>query len=276
MNMKYAVLILAGLLTLAPVFAASVVGAASITTTTGAAHVGARANAEMNADMNGPHMAMVAKGEVNAEGNALRVRTMEHNMVGEMNREVNAVRSRVRAHVNGRAEVNAGAGGKMVAKGNGGMGIEANMGVKGKAGVSGTSGAAKMVMTVNMGGEKRLRVMVEGNSAVIEADGVKVKSMVQVRVEGNMLVSARSGRPIKVGPVKVVQEVKSRVRAETVMDVELVDNGKGPVYVVKAEKPARLFGIIPVSVTVDAEVNAESGSVVAVQRPWWAIFAFGA
>ncbi len=272
MNTKFAVLILAGLLTLAPVFAASVVGAASVTTTAGVAHVRAGVNAEMNADMNGPHMVMTAKGEMNAEGNALRIRTMERNMVREMNGELNSVRSRAGAHVMG--EANVGAGGKMIAKGNGRM--EANMGVKGKSGASGTSGAAKMVMTVNMGGEKRLRVMVEGNTAVIEANGVKVRSMVRVRVEGNMLVSARSGKPIRVDPVKAVQEVKSRVRAENVMDVELVDNGNGPVYVVKAEKPARLFGIIPVSVTVDAEVNAESGSVVAVQRPWWAIFAFGA
>ncbi len=274
MNTKYAVLVLAGLLTLAPAFAASVVGAASVTTTAGVAHVRAGVNTEVNADMNGPRMVMTAKGEMNAEGNALRIRTMERNMVREMNGELNSVRSRAGAHVMG--EANVGAGGKMIAKGNGGMGMEANMGVKGKAGVSGTSGAARMVMTVNMGGEKRLRIMVEGNTAVIEANGVKVRSMVRVRVEGNMLVSARSGKPIKVDPVKAVQEVKSRVRAENVVDVELVDNGKGPVYVVKAEKPARLFGIIPVSMTVDAEVNAESGSVVAVQRPWWAIFAFGA
>ncbi|NPA76459.1 MAG: hypothetical protein GXN93_01745 [Candidatus Diapherotrites archaeon] len=218
--------------------------------------------AELNTDVNttSPAVAraMVATGEANAEGNAIRERNMV--MAHEMNGEVNTVMKQARG-VEGNAMRAASAAGRM------GGNVEVN--------AAGTNGKGVVVTTMNMGAGKQLRVQIEENGAVIEANGIKVKANTRVRVDGNVVVSERSGKPIKVDPVQVVEQVKNQIRVQNVEDVELVDNGQGPVYVVKAKKEARLLGIIPVDLTVDAEINAENGAVVAVKQPWWAFLALG-
>ena len=44
-------------------------------------------------------------------------------------------------------------------------------------------------------------------------------------------------------------------------------------YEVKTEKSAKLFGFINIKEHVQADINAQDGSVVAVQRPWWSFAA---
>lgn len=47
------------------------------------------------------------------------------------------------------------------------------------------------------------------------------------------------------------------------------------VYEVKAEKKVRILGLINSRMNVSADVDAETGDVLAVHRPWWAFVAFG-
>ena len=247
------------------VLATSAFAAGMVTATAGvkAAPVHVEVNTEVNATPPVATRAMVATGEANAEGNAIRERNMV--MAHEMNGEVNTVMKQARG-VEGNAMHAAGTTGRM------GGNVEVNAHVEVNAG---SRGRGVVVTTMNMGAGKQLRVQIEENGAVIEANGIKVKANTRVRVEGNVMVSERSGKPIRVDPVQVVEQVKNQIRVQNVEDVELVDNGQGPVYVVKAKKEARLLGIIPVDLTVDAEINAENGAVVAVKQPWWAFLALG-
>jgi len=45
------------------------------------------------------------------------------------------------------------------------------------------------------------------------------------------------------------------------------------VYELKIERKSRVLGVIPAMMTVRAEVNAESGEIENVSKPWWAAFA---
>jgi hypothetical protein len=59
--------------------------------------------------------------------------------------------------------------------------------------------------------------------------------------------------------------------------IELKETGQGnetkAMYEVKAEKKARLFGLIQMKMQVMAQVNAENGEVMKEERPWWAFLA---
>lgn len=56
--------------------------------------------------------------------------------------------------------------------------------------------------------------------------------------------------------------------------VELKESGSGnntrTVYEVQAQKNARLFGFIKMKMNVKSEVDAETGDVVKINKPWWA------
>ncbi len=204
--------------------------------------------APMGPEVNGPSVRAGARAEVNVTAGRMGASAR---MNGEANAEGRIVRQRGPLRAEGNAEVIIGPG--MVRMG----GSEINGGA-----------------TISVGA--RMRIRVEQNAVVLEEGNVQVLSRVRLKLgPGGKLISAESNAPIEVEPERAVQLVKERVRAEKVKRVELVDNGKGPVYVVEAEKPGRLLGIIPVNITVAAEVNAESGQLVGERAPWWAFLVFG-
>ena len=54
--------------------------------------------------------------------------------------------------------------------------------------------------------------------------------------------------------------------------IELKERNEKPVYLVKTIKKARLFFLIPISMKIETQVNAQTGDVISVQKPWWSFF----
>ncbi len=129
---------------------------------------------------------------------------------------------------------------------------------------------AEIVVDENKG----LALKVEGTEIVLTAKQVKVKvrAPVEVTPEGNVL-SDISKKPIRVDPEEVVEKAKSFV--EEIREMLLEDDGEAPKYVVEGEDEGRLLGIIPVKIQVRAEIRADNGEVLRIDRPWWAFLVFG-
>jgi len=51
--------------------------------------------------------------------------------------------------------------------------------------------------------------------------------------------------------------------------VALKEINQKPVYSVIGARQARLFLIIPVQMEINTEVDAGTGSVISVSKPWW-------
>jgi len=51
--------------------------------------------------------------------------------------------------------------------------------------------------------------------------------------------------------------------------IELIEKYQKPVYSVVGMKQAKLLFIIPVLMEVKTEVDAETGKVISVNKPWW-------
>ncbi len=56
---------------------------------------------------------------------------------------------------------------------------------------------------------------------------------------------------------------------KVIKKVELKEKLQKPVYSVKGTKLGKLFFIIPISVDVETEVDAETGKIISVNKPWW-------
>lgn len=123
--------------------------------------------------------------------------------------------------------------------------------------------------------------------------GSNVNLRTNLDVSSDALIDLNNGQVIRVylsngayADIKIMPEQAS-ARAIAVMNascgerncsVELRERNEGrgevrAVYEVEAYKESKLFGFINKDMKVKAEVDAETGEVIEVNKPWWAVIA---
>ena len=60
----------------------------------------------------------------------------------------------------------------------------------------------------------------------------------------------------------------------TLKEVGQGENAKA-VYNVEAEKQGKMLGLFKIKGRVSAEVDAETGEIIKIKKPWWAFLASG-
>lgn len=97
---------------------------------------------------------------------------------------------------------------------------------------------------------------------------VKTRETLVSDENGLSVETAKGSKEIKILPASA--SVKAQQALSAKFDsIELKEVGNGVVYVANKEKQYRIFGLIPASARVVAEVNAETGETT-VSRPWYA------
>jgi len=86
--------------------------------------------------------------------------------------------------------------------------------------------------------------------------------------------------PVKIMPDRASLNALKKLKAKCEKEdctIELKESGNfenvKPVYVVETEKDSRIFFIFPKRMVVRAEVDAETGEIINVKKPWWAFSA---
>lgn len=83
---------------------------------------------------------------------------------------------------------------------------------------------------------------------------------------------------VKILPETASQRARERL-GELGFNVSLKEVGKGnetkTFYEAKAKKEGKLFGFLKVRGEVSAEIDAETGEVTKIHRPWWSFMATG-
>lgn len=141
----------------------------------------------------------------------------------------------------------------------------------------------------------------EGNDLSISVRGeagegpIESIASFRARVKTNLIVSnGTNGESLRVtmsngrfATIKIMPETASAVAIahmeahceQNNCTVELKEVGRGNntrvAYEVEAEKNARVLGIFKGKMKVRAYVDAETGEVISVNRPWWAFLAAG-
>ena len=141
-------------------------------------------------------------------------------------------------------------------------------------------------------GEKGERIMVQekkNKQLRLEIDGVGVDcdcNLTQERVQNKtkLKVKLNNGRnaEVKIMPNTASEKALERLRLKNCVEadgcmIELKEVGSGEkvklAYEVERERDSRVFGLFKARMEVRAQVDAESGEVIRVDKPWWAFLA---
>jgi hypothetical protein len=137
---------------------------------------------------------------------------------------------------------------------------------------------------------KQVQVQVrENNQMELSSGGMKAQTSMKLMNEGEesqLMVKATlsNGRnaEIKVMPDAAGETALTRLKLKTCAEengcsIELKEVGKGddikPAYEVKTQRQSRVLGLFKANMDVQAQVDAETGELLKVKKPWWAFLA---
>ncbi|MCX6818728.1 MAG: DUF333 domain-containing protein [Candidatus Aenigmarchaeota archaeon] len=112
-----------------------------------------------------------------------------------------------------------------------------------------------------------------GNMGILQTVTATVGYTGKLAVEENGLFMETSDgkKPINIMPEAAVAVSETPT---SFTKVELKEESQQPVYSVTGTQPARILFIIPISMEIKTKINAESGDVISVSKPWWSFLAW--
>jgi hypothetical protein len=146
--------------------------------------------------------------------------------------------------------------------------------VGGECPVAGTGTVSHHISGSGTWGEEHEVTIWEAEDAAsgfVEAQGVIVgyKGEVSVR-EAKLYMRTKTGEK----EISVLPETASiNSKITQIEAIKLKVEGEEPYYGVTGKKLVKLFGFIPITMPVQAKVNAESGELFQESKAWWAFLA---
>ncbi|MEA3329167.1 MAG: FG-GAP-like repeat-containing protein [Nanoarchaeota archaeon] len=107
----------------------------------------------------------------------------------------------------------------------------------------------------------------------IKIEELEVATLEKVSVIESKMYMEISGenKQIKILPEKAV----SNSKIEIVENIELIAKQEKAVYSISGTSSGKLVLVIPVTAEIKSEVDAETGEVISVTKPWWSFLASG-
>jgi len=106
----------------------------------------------------------------------------------------------------------------------------------------------------------------EGNVEVVTSADAKME-------QSKLYIETSAGKiEVKVSPGEAHQKAAAEITR--VNEIELLEESQNPVYSVKGTKQAAILFLIPVSMDIETRINAETGDIISVSRPWWSFIAW--
>jgi len=139
-------------------------------------------------------------------------------------------------------------------------------------------------------GGQMLKVQTQANNRIrLEVGGVSAECVNEIKQEKiqnktKLYVGLSNGRnaEIKVMPDTASERALERLRLKNCVEeegcsIELKEVGSGEqaklAYEMKTQRQSKVLGLFGVRMQVQAQVDAESGEIVRVKKPWWAFLA---
>jgi len=100
------------------------------------------------------------------------------------------------------------------------------------------------------------------NKEVLSADFstlAKQSKLYMVTSEGDKRITVTADDAAKTAGITVVKQV------------DIKEENATPIYSVNGTQEAKLLFIIPVSMDIQAKVNAQNGNIISLAKPWWSI-----
>lgn len=105
---------------------------------------------------------------------------------------------------------------------------------------------------------------------VLNSNGMAVNTSLPIELD-------TTGVYVKVGDIKKEIKVLPDMLPKTVKikHIELKRIEQEPVYEIKATKESKILGLIPISMDIEIEVNANDGKTEITKKPWWSVLCLG-
>jgi len=126
--------------------------------------------------------------------------------------------------------------------------------------------------------EEAISISIEGstdNGTVLNTKSSKVKTSEKLIVQNSKLymeINKEKKSEIKVLPEEASSKAVEATGAEQTNEMELKQEQEKPVYSVRVTKRVRLFSFIPLAMNIETKVDAETGDVFSIKKPWWSFF----
>ncbi len=114
--------------------------------------------------------------------------------------------------------------------------------------------------------DEQVSIEPKENEVVIKDKNIEVKTLGVSIVNQVLKVGTQE---VKITPSEVVQKAKVKVKS-----IELKEEANKPVYFVQGTKKARILFAIPITMSIKTKVDAGTGEVISVKKPWWSFLAF--
>ncbi len=122
--------------------------------------------------------------------------------------------------------------------------------------------------------ENDVTVTRNNNIITMTDAGVSVQSGETMKIEaGKISVETTSG-PVQVKVLPSQVAAKEEIKGQVIKNIVLETKGSSVVYKVEGKKPAKILFFIQTELDITTSVDASTGVVVAVNRPWWSFLAF--
>ncbi|MFH1291275.1 MAG: hypothetical protein ABIH79_01835 [archaeon] len=148
------------------------------------------------------------------------------------------------------------------------------------------------VMDGNYTGEsgQQMKIQQQSNNRIrLEVGGVGVTSglnLTQTQVQNKTRLETKLSNgmnaEIKVMPNTASETALQRLRIKNCVEeegcnLELKEVGQGEqlklAYELKTQRQSKIFGLFNARMQVQAQIDAENGEVIRIQKPWWAFLA---
>ncbi len=124
----------------------------------------------------------------------------------------------------------------------------------------------ELTVEAHIGDEKTVVQAVAGKETSLTSNGISATTKEEVEIKDNKL--SVGGHQLGITPSKATEKAGEATAGEIVENISIKVEGR-PMYVVEARKHARVFWIIPVEVRTTTKIDARTGQVMEIERPWW-------
>ncbi|MBS3099852.1 PepSY domain-containing protein [Candidatus Pacearchaeota archaeon] len=125
---------------------------------------------------------------------------------------------------------------------------------------------------ISVSGIKKVEDEDKGNNSQIEQKDNATTASTEEEIktkDGKIYVNEKE---IKIMPDTASEKAIAVLEMKKGVEIVLKDTGK-PFYEIKGKKDSKLFRIFNKEMEVKTEIDAETGEIISVKKPWWAFLA---
>jgi hypothetical protein len=130
-----------------------------------------------------------------------------------------------------------------------------------------TTSVSAEVMVNNKIESVKISKDAESGSILVSSNGITAETTAEIKIDEEGFKLAEM--PLETLPDMAVQEMQDTIKTAVTKEIELKIVEETPKYEIKAVQKTRFLGFIPMDMEIKATVNAQTGDIESVEKPWW-------